>query len=128
MDDHKPRLVDSLDEVKSNARAFRPFFEQGQSASPYVYGNFRKFTHWYYFPDMDVFAPTQFIGYKETTLSDYDGSGDGRRTQERLKAKQWFTAVERNSAQHGELFAKLDQRAPKGQHVRANAYFYVLNG
>ncbi|HTC00437.1 MAG TPA: hypothetical protein VK705_07125, partial [Ferruginibacter sp.] len=46
-----------------------------------VLNRFSSFYHWYYFPKDDSFAPSKFLGYKDTTIQNYHGSGSGSETQ-----------------------------------------------
>ncbi|WP_053375555.1 HNH endonuclease [Paenibacillus sp. FJAT-27812] len=46
---------------------------------------FSRYFHWYYHPRLDIFAPSKFIGYSETTHENYDGWGSGGQTQQILR-------------------------------------------
>jgi len=85
----EPQLVQSLEQVKENASRFEKIKDmRGVDA----YDKLSQFTHWYYFRDMGMFAPSKFIGYVGTTVEDYEGGGDGRKTETQLK--QWFSAID----------------------------------
>jgi len=51
----------------------------------YTHKHFGKFYNWYYFPNEDRFAPNKFIGYQDTTLDNYNGSGQGGMAKKALK-------------------------------------------
>lgn len=38
---------------------------------------FAKYNHWYYPPRLNIFAPSKFIGYYNSTHENYFGSGYG---------------------------------------------------
>ncbi|GMT42196.1 MAG: hypothetical protein IEMM0002_0607 [bacterium] len=70
---------------------------------------FSLFFHWYYFSNLDVFAPSKFIGYKNTTIDNYIGKGKGTYTQHTLS--KWFTKVEPTFPEYGRLRKRLEAYA-----------------
>ena len=85
----EPQLVQNLEQVKENASRFEKIKDMRDVDA---YDKLSQFTHWYYFRDMGVFAPSKFIGYVGTTVEDYEGGGDGRKTETQLK--QWFSVID----------------------------------
>ena len=98
--------VDSINEAQGNAQSFASVGKEKESIAN---KRFNQFFHWYYFSNIDVFAPSKFIGYKNTKLSNYEGKGTGTRTQNVLK--KWFKKVGRNNRKHAELKGKLEEFA-----------------
>jgi len=54
--------------------------------------HFSSFAHWYYHPTLDLFGPSKFIGYPNTTHEDYSGNGHGGETQQILR--KFFNPVD----------------------------------
>jgi hypothetical protein len=99
-----PVLVDSFDDVSMNAIEFSKLTDNLASVA---YKRFARFTHWYYFPEEGIFAPSKFIGYKDTTLQNYEGgdTGNGGLTENRLQA--FFKELPKDKKHFIELYAKL---------------------
>lgn len=87
-------LVESTAEVIENAREFSNV-AKGNSIA---YDRFSQFFHWYYFPELGLFAPSKFIGYKNTTVSNYAGNGNGGETQATLN--KWFSKLDEKSPEY----------------------------
>lgn len=105
-------LIDALEEARANAIRFNenPQLLKEMSRDEIPFGSFRC---WYYFSDLDIFAPSKFIGYKNTTLENYSASGreekDGRETEPLLR--KWFIKIKPKSPQHDKMKAQLDDYA-----------------
>lgn len=97
------QLVESVNEALVNAQAFSGV---GKARKSVANQNFNRFFHWYYFPNIDVFAPSKFIGYKNTNLKNYKGEGTGTDTQRTLS--QWFVKLDPRSSEHAQLRQKLE--------------------
>ena len=78
-------FVNSIKEAEENAVRFS---EVGRFKSYPAFKQLAMFSHWYYFPNSNVFGPSKFIGYKNTTLESYIGgdTGDGSDTHKRFEA------------------------------------------
>lgn len=98
--------VKSLQEVSKNAEAFSKIERTKRSIA---LDNFNLFFHWYYFPDQDIFAPSKFIGYKNTNLLNYKGTGSGSETQRTLR--EWFKKLRPEDEQFIFLREKLERFA-----------------
>ena len=99
------KLVESINEAALNAQAFSGIEEMKDST---VYRRFSQFFHWYYFSNLGIFAPSKFIGYKDTTITNYPDMSDekhGSKTQDVLC--QWFIKVEPDTEKFNELKEKL---------------------
>ncbi len=99
-----PQLVSTIGEVRENAERFAQIAKGSTSKA---YKRFVRFQHWYYFSEIDegVFAPSKFIGYRNTTLDDYSGEGNGGETERRLK--KWFQESEYRSEVFSDLLVHL---------------------
>jgi len=89
------KLVDKYDDVVKNAKEFHKSIENDIE----LIRKLSMFRHWYYIEEIDAFAPSKFIGFKDITIDDYkigtspeQGYMDGRDTVKQLK--QWFKLVD----------------------------------
>ncbi|WP_152399133.1 hypothetical protein [Paenibacillus cellulositrophicus] len=78
-------------------------FYRGLQTHSMATKRFAMFSHWYYHPRLEIFAPSKFIGYQDTTHENYSGWGDGGQTQRILRA--YFDPVFNN--EYIELLNKL---------------------
>ena len=101
-------LIKSVNEALQNAERFNQLNEDSESKA---LERFSMFFHWYYFPDQDIFAPSKFIGYKNSTIKNYQGGGTGTETQRLLKKCGWFLKLDPSSSKHKRLKAKLEEFA-----------------
>ena len=99
-----PNLVEDKTQLIQNARNFS---ELTPSSNSFAYKVLNYFKHWYYFEESDIFAPSKFIGYENTTLENYRrGEGrDGRETEKVLQ--EWFKPLVQGSPRFEELSTKL---------------------
>ena len=99
-----PNLVEDKAQLIENARNFN---ELTPSSDSFAYKVLNSFKHWYYFEESDIFAPSKFIGYENTTVENYRrGEGrDGRETEKVLQ--EWFKPLEQDSQRFEELSTKL---------------------
>lgn len=96
------QLIDSFEQAEQNAIRFSDVLNHTDSIT---FKRLGQFFHWYYFPDLDTFAPSKFIGYQNTTLNEYNGLGTGSDTTRILK--YWFHKLEKNTALYLNLEEKL---------------------
>ena len=96
-------LIESINEAVQNAEEFNRIAKNSDSEA---FRRFSQFFHWYYFSNLDIFAPSKFVGYKNTTIENYVGDGTGTDTQRCLS--KWFTKVHPTSSQYDQLRAKLE--------------------
>ncbi len=99
-----PELVNNKEQVIENAINFNELTTSSDSDAFRVFNNF---THWYYFEESDIFAPSKFIGYENTTLENYcrEKGRHGGETKKLLT--QWFKQLDRGSSRFRELSPKL---------------------
>lgn len=121
-------LVDSLDMVRQNARRF---WNGGLiPKTSHAWKTLSGFQHWYFIEDLDLFAPSKFIGYQGTTLRNYEGQGHGTYTCQRLE--EWFEPVKRPSPEFSRLRAKLEEflgdngKRLSSKVVKTTGAIYVL--
>ena len=69
------------EDITANIIEFNANLCKGQSIASQ---RFAQFSHWYYVPELDMFGPSKFIGYPDTTHENYAGYGDGGETQRYL--------------------------------------------
>lgn len=95
-------LIESINEAAQNAEEFNRIKRDSESVA---FRRFSQFFHWYYFSNLDIFAPSKFIGYKNTTIDNYIGEGTGTDTQRVLS--KWFTKVDSSSSEYVQLRKRL---------------------
>ena len=96
--------VSSYNEAMQNAKTFIKNLDD----SIVIIDRLNYFRHWYYFDELDGFAPSKFIGYKDMDIKAYEmgfNKGlDGKATEKALR--NIFQQVE--GIQKNELFLKLE--------------------
>jgi hypothetical protein len=95
--------IESIDEAAVNAVEFNRL-SVGYNCE--ALKRFSQFYHWYYVPNLDIFAPSKFIGYKNTTIDNYLGTGHGGETQRVLS--KWFRKVPSTAQEFSRLKEKLE--------------------
>ena len=95
-------LVRSLEDITTNACRFAAINETSSSPAKKALG---RFFHWYYFSDLSAFAPSKFIGYRDTTLENYIGAGTG--TDTTFVLDRYFAKIARPSQEFDALAERL---------------------
>ena len=95
-------LIQSFAEAQTNALRFQ---DVAKKADSIAFKQLGKYFHWFYFPDHKVFAPSKFIGYRDTTVSNYASQGTGTATTRTLD--KFFTKLERPSQAFDDHFEDL---------------------
>lgn len=114
-------LVTELDEVVDNVRQFNADLTDGI----YIVGKLSEFKHWYYVSELDMFGPSEYVGYKSMTSREYSVYNDGRDTEKALR--EWFRILDAGDDQHTSLSVKLiDLHYVNGKNIRKNAKIHVL--
>jgi hypothetical protein len=87
------KLVETYEEIVRNAKEFH-----GSINDKALQKKLSQFRHWYYIEEINGFAPSKFIGYKNVTFEEYNEGTkamasymDGRDTVRQLK--EWFTPI-----------------------------------
>ncbi len=107
----RPELIESVTEAVQNAIEFNKLKKGYKTDTLRL---FSMFYHWYYFPHLEIFAPSKFIGYKNTTVDNYYDTvvqcgGDGGMTQNLFKRKDWFVKIEQSDKDFNCLRSKLEE-------------------
>lgn len=104
-------FVESYQEAKENAETFL----KGLDSAEEIQVKLSAFRHWYYFKELDGFAPSKFIGYKKMDMKAYQAGFntglDGRDTERILQT--FFTTAE--GTYYHELNGKLERFLAKYQ-------------
>ena len=86
------KLVENYEDIIQNYKEFHNNIDEE------IIRKLSFFRHWYYLEEMDLFAPSKFIGYKDMTVEGYKigtnpehGYMDGRETVPKMK--RWFRLV-----------------------------------
>lgn len=98
------KVVESWNDIIKN---FKSFQEIDNLEPSRVLQYYRSFFHWYYWPEEGLFAPSKFLGYKNSTIGSYDSSGTGGVTQKVLA--KYFNKLDRTSEEFKKLFTELSQ-------------------
>jgi len=99
-------VIDSWDEIIDNCYQFN-YAIKNYGSVPYK--RFSQFYHWFYFPQYNLFAPSKFIGYKNTTANNYKGAGTGTETTQELI--KYFYKLDRQSEDYKKLIKILESYA-----------------
>lgn len=97
-------LVQSLSEARENALRFQHVAKKPDSNA---FKQLGRYSHWFYFPDHKAFAPSKFIGYRGTTVANYESRGTGTDTTRILK--RFFTKLDRPSQAFDNLLEDLGE-------------------
>lgn len=121
--------VDSYDQVVANVKRFNEAIDGEET----VIKRISTFHHWYYIPELNMFGPSKFIGYRDMDAHFYmTGHGipgvrtskDGRDTENGLLST-WFVQVGTDNDRWQELEEKLCGRFPKGKRPRSPHFLHV---
>jgi HNH endonuclease len=116
------KLVESLEEVKKNIIQFNHDIEENEEMRKRFLSHYKQ---WYYIKELDMFAPSKFIGYKDMNADKYnnkDGTGaDGRKTE--LALRNWFVKKE-----SPELLIELQERMSRYGNIKKSSQIHILKG
>ncbi|GGI12583.1 HNH endonuclease [Gottfriedia solisilvae] len=113
-------LVEEIDEIKKNITQFN----QDIVSNDNLRKKLAQFAQWYYIEQLDMFAPSKYIGYKDMTAevyleSDFLEYADGRSTEHKLD--KWFVKKDIPS-----LLDKLRRTLGLYGRIRVNAEVHIL--
>lgn len=96
-------LIDSYDYVVDNVREFN--FDLRFRAD--LQDQLSQFRSWYYIPELDMFGPSKFVGYKYMTGIEYDRgyNKDGEATERVLR--KFFRRIPRSHPDRRRLESEL---------------------
>ncbi len=122
----EPKItVKSYPEALENAVRFQYYLKNNES----IIHKLSQYTHWYYFPEKDCFAPSLFIGYKDNTYnSESAHAGNGRETEKALA--RFFRKLKPRHEQQdyfiNELYKKLSNiLKPYSKNLKRNAVIHI---
>lgn len=100
--DSSYELVDSYWDVLDNVQRFN--FDLDYDTE--LRSRLNQFRSWYYIPDLDQFGPSQFVGYKWMTATEYKrGCTNGEATERALW--RFFRPIQRSNPTRRSLESKL---------------------
>lgn len=123
--------VDSYDQVVDNVKRFN----EAVDADHPITDRLSLFRHWYYIPELDMFGPSKFVGYKDMDADFYltghgipgvRASKDGGVTEEVLST--WFDQLNDDAPRWFELEGKLRSWFPRAKLPRSPHYIHVPKG
>lgn len=112
----KKETVGCWEDIVLNFKSYQDIDKKEPSQVLKYYGFF---FHWYYLPEHGIFAPSKFLGYKDSTIQNYDSSGTGGETQKVLE--KYFIKLDKNSEEFKRLYNELSQ-------ISKNNFKKYLNG
>jgi predicted HNH restriction endonuclease len=98
--------MDTVKNWKDIIDNLRQFSYVAKQQKTFALDKFSLFYHWYYFPKEDAFAPSKFLGYRQTKIEEYSGRGWGGVTQNVLV--KYFNKVPAGSSEFNKLYKKLE--------------------
>jgi len=119
------KTVSSYAEALDNAVRFQKYLQENET----LQHKLSQYTHWYYFEQKNIFAPSKFIGYKNNTYnSETAHEGDGRETEKALA--HFFRKVVKSKTQPdifiNELYSKLGALLKQyDKKPKANAVIHI---
>lgn len=116
-------LVICADEVFENIIQFNKDLEQETE----IISQLSQFIHWYYVPDLDLFAPSKYIGYSNMNTKKYNRGFNKTGVDTEKVLKQWFIKLNNSSERSLMLMSKLaDILELYNKKTRSNAVIHVL--
>jgi len=123
-------LVETYEQVLANVRQFnRELDERNED----ILFQLSQFKQWYFIPQLDMFGPSKYIGYKDMNATFYNRGRrlpgqtvqkDGRVTERPLS--KWFIKVDESSDLAVKLRGKLERRLyPLGKVPQRGCHFHV---
>ena len=98
-------LIDTFEELEENAIEFAKL---NGNVNSKTLKTLSQFNHWYYFPSFEIFAPSKFIGHKNTSIETYSADNrNGDQTQKRIKKLDLFYQIEHKSQEFDDNLKKL---------------------
>jgi hypothetical protein len=113
-------LIESLDEVKRNIIQFNRDVKENEEMRRRFLSHFRQ---WYYIKELDMFAPSKYIGYKNMGANRYNNKDvagtDGRKTE--VELRKWFVKKEIPV-----LFKELQKRMSDYGKIKGSSEIHIL--
>ncbi len=121
------KLIDSYWDVLDNVQRFNFDLDFDIELSLRL----NQFRSWYYIPDLDQFGPSQFVGYKGMSASEYKrGYTSGEATERALQ--KFFRVIQRSNPDREMLESKLsdlcsryEKRPNKAHRINIPKKYFV---
>lgn len=124
----KRKLITSYEQIVENANNFNDVLYSGGRDS-IAYKRFSQFSHWYCFPELDIFAPSKFIGYEGTTIDNYVGADEGNGGVTTKTLDEFFVKAPESEFQQLEGLLRSKYCVPLGKKLNAltvkNGWIYL---
>lgn len=114
----KRKLITSYEQIVENAKNFNDVLYSGGRDS-IAYKRFSQFSHWYYFPELDIFAPSKFIGYEGTTIDNYVGADEGNGGVTTKTLDEFFVKAPESEFRELEAVLRSNYCEPLGKGLNA---------
>ena len=121
-------LVDAYQQVVANVKQYNADLDNGEDVVTQV----RQVKHWYYIPELGMFGPSKYVGYKDMTSSFYNRGHrlpgqtvkkDGRDTEPRLS--MWFRKLHEDEMAN-RLRGQLNNRlATLGRSAQMSCWIHI---
>ncbi|MBU9710511.1 hypothetical protein [Evansella tamaricis] len=116
-------LVTSLDEVVQNIKQFNSDLSEELD----VISQLSQFKHWYFIPQINLFGPSKYIGYKDMNTSRYNRGRSKTGVDTEKELKTWFIKLSRDSENSKKLMTELEAiLACHNKKTRTNAHIHIL--
>lgn len=117
------QLVIYIDEVLENMVQFNKDLEQEAE----IISQLSQFKHWYYVPELDLLAPSKYIGYSNMNTKKYNRGFNKTGVDTEKVLKQWFIKLHNSSEKSIMLMNKLDNLLePYNKKARSNAVVHII--
>ncbi|QOR68260.1 hypothetical protein IM538_09210 [Cytobacillus suaedae] len=115
-------LVTEYNDVLINIYQFNEDLQNDEEVAAFL----SQFKHWYYIPDLNMFGPSKYIGYKNMNSIVFNQGIQKSEVETGKVLKEWFYPLEPNTNEdlvlRTELASLLEQADKK---LRANAIIHV---
>lgn len=115
-------LVTEYNDVLINIYQFNEDIQNDEEVASFL----SQFKHWYYIPDLNMFGPSKYIGYKNMNSIVFNQGIQKSEVETGKVLKEWFYPLEPNTNEdlvlRTELASLLEQTDKK---LRANAIIHV---
>lgn len=123
-------LVDAYEQVLANVRQFNCELDEHHGD---IVSQLTHFKQWYFIPQLDMFGPSKYIGYREMNAAFYNRGHrlpgqkvrkDGRITERTLT--KWFVKLDESDELVSQIRAKLEKRLyPLGKTPNRKCEFHI---
>lgn len=116
-------LVTSLDEVVLNIKQFNTDLSEELD----VISQLLQFKHWYFIPQINLFGPSKYIGYKNMNTSRYNRGRSKTGVDTEKEMKIWFVNFLEIRKKVKKIMTELEAiLACHNKNPRSNAHIHIL--